>query len=95
VDATTDAAALTARLGADLARVAAFLDAVEGPAALLKQLPLDYGAQLFLRAQLRYVTGDAEAALADVLKGQEFFADWGVTLDHRLRPLHVTALAPK
>ena len=95
VDASTDEAELTERLAADLSRVAAFLDAVGGPAKLLQHQALDHGAQLFLRAQLRYVTGDPEGALADVRRGVEFFADRGATLEKQLQTLHLTPLASR
>ncbi|NMO15678.1 DUF4304 domain-containing protein [Pyxidicoccus fallax] len=95
VDMDTDEAVLTARLSEALGRAAAFLDAVDGPAKLLHQHALDYGAQLFLRAQLRYVMGDLDGALADVRGGVEFFADRGLTLERQLRALHLTQLASR
>jgi hypothetical protein len=95
VDASTDEAKLTERLAADLARAAAFLHAVDGPAKLLRHQALDHGAELFLRAQLRYVTGDLDGALADVRRGVQFFADRGLTLERQLRELHLTPLASR
>ncbi|QSQ22340.1 DUF4304 domain-containing protein [Pyxidicoccus parkwayensis] len=90
LNARTDAAALAARLSADLARAVAFLDAVDGPAKLLQRLALDRGAELFLRAQLRYVTGDSDGALEDVRAGVAFFADRGLTLERQLETLHLS-----
>lgn len=93
VDASTDEAALAARLSADFRCAMAFLDAVDGPEKLLQQLPLGRGAELFLRAQLRYITGDRKGALADVRAGVVFFADRGLTLEKQLETLRLTSLA--
>ncbi|PTL76052.1 DUF4304 domain-containing protein [Vitiosangium sp. GDMCC 1.1324] len=95
VDANTDEAALTARLSADLARAIAFLDAVDSPAKLLQHEVLDEGSGLFLRAQLRYVTGDPDGALADVSQGVALFADRGLTLGRQLKVLHLAPLASR
>ncbi|MFP2963851.1 DUF4304 domain-containing protein [Myxococcus sp. 1LA] len=92
VGSTTNESALTVRLAKHLARAVAFFDTVEGPATLLQQQRLDHGAELFLRAQLRYVLDDASGALADVRQGVAFFSDRGLTLERQLHMLHLSPL---
>ncbi|WP_161604923.1 DUF4304 domain-containing protein [Myxococcus xanthus] len=93
VATSTDDEVLKVRLSEHLARAVAFLDTVDGPAKLLQQQRLDEGAELFLRAQLRYVMDDASGALADVRQGVAYFSDRGLTLERQLRMLHLSSLS--
>ena len=93
VSASTDFGALGAELGAALITAAAWLDAVDGPAALLSRAPLDVGAENYLRAQLLAAQGDRDAALAAVRAGVAFFADRGATVEKALAQLRLTGLA--
>lgn len=45
------------------------------PASMLRQFPLDQGAQRVLRAQFHYVAGDFGAALAELRQVAAEFAD--------------------
>lgn len=85
VDATTDVAAVGARLTEHLGRAAAWLDVIDGPAAMLSREPLTYGTQCFLRAQLHYVMGDLDASLSAVRAGVSFFADRGMSVPEQIR----------
>jgi hypothetical protein len=92
LDVTTDPAALGAALGEALRRATDLLDAIDGPGALLRLAPLDRGTERYLRAQLHYVLGDFDAALADVHAGVDDLADRGATLEDELRALHLDGL---
>lgn len=91
-DASCDAAAWSSALGACLERMADWLDGIDSPATLLHRATLERGANLFLRAQLHYVLGDLDAALADVQAGVAAFADRGMTVEKQLAALHLTPL---
>lgn len=79
----TDAHALGERLGAALAPVIDRLEAVESPASMLREFPLDEGARRILRATLEYVGGDFNAALADLKRVAAEFADrQGMSVEH-------------
>jgi hypothetical protein len=71
----TDAHALGEQLGAALASVIDQLEAVESPASMLRTFALDDGAQRILRATLEYVTGNYDAALAELRRVAAQFAD--------------------
>lgn len=90
--ATTDRSALGVGLRDALTRVVGFLDAVDGPAALLRRVPLDEGAERLLRARLHYVLGDLPAALTDLRLGVAFFADRGMTVEQQIARLKLAGL---
>jgi hypothetical protein len=92
VNAATDTSALGIELDAPLARAAEFLDAVDGPRAMLARVPLDQGAQNYLKAQLHYVNRDFDAALVAVRAGVAFFADRGATVRKAIHDLHLEEL---
>jgi len=92
VTAATDTAALGVELGAALSRALLLFDRVDGPAAMISLMPLDRGAQNYLKAQLHYVNGDLDAAYAALCAGVAFFADRGVTLEKMTRQLHLEKL---
>ena len=75
VTARTDAQAMGERLGAALAPVFERLEAIDSPLAMLREFPLDDGAERILRARLEYVTGDFPAALAELKLAAAYFAD--------------------
>jgi hypothetical protein len=71
----TDPQDLGAQLGRVLAPVLERLDSIDSPASMLRQFPLDEGAQRVLRAQFHYVAGDFDAALAELRQVAAEFAD--------------------
>jgi hypothetical protein len=93
VSASTDTVSLGAELGAALTTATAWLDAIDGPAAMLARAPLDVGAENYLRAQLHAALGDRDAALAAVRAGVAFFADRGATVEKALAQLRLQSLA--
>ena len=93
VSASTYTAAIEAELGKALGQMTAWLDAIDGPAAMLATGGLRVGAQHYLRAQLHYVEGQLDAALAAVRAGVAFFAERGATTEKATAELGLEALA--
>ncbi|MCY1081556.1 DUF4304 domain-containing protein [Archangium lansingense] len=92
----TDAQALGERLGATLAPVIDRLEPIESPASMLREFSLDEGTQRILRAELEYVGGNFNAALAELkLVAAEFADRRGMSVEslieryclHELKPL--------
>ncbi|MFY0571049.1 DUF4304 domain-containing protein [Archangium lansingense] len=92
----TDARALGEQLGATLAPVIDRLEAIESPACMLREFSLDEGTQRILRAELEYVGGNFNAALAELkLVAAEFADRQGMSIEslierhrlHELKPL--------
>jgi hypothetical protein len=75
VSASTDLDALAGRLSDSITSLLMDLDEITSIEALLSKGWLKVGADLITRAQLRYVSGDHEAALADLREVSEFFSD--------------------
>ena len=76
-DAASDGEALRRVTESILTR----LDAIDGPAAMLRELDLDHGFLRVLRAQLHWVMGNAAAARADIEAVAGAFVERGVTFD--------------
>ena len=77
VSASTDLDALAERLKDSISSLLVDLDEMTSVESLLGKGWLAVGADLITRAQLRYVSGDHEAALADLREASEFFSDRG------------------
>ncbi|HEX8706421.1 MAG TPA: DUF4304 domain-containing protein [Myxococcaceae bacterium] len=71
----TDIPSLGAQLGEVLAPVLDRLDAIDSPASMLREFPLDEGTQRVLRAQFHYIAGDFGAALAELRQVAAEFSD--------------------
>jgi hypothetical protein len=93
VSASTDLDALAGRLSGSISSLLMDLDEITSIEALLGEGWLEVGADLITRAQMRYVSGDHEAALADLREACVFFSDRrGMSLDELIRRHGMTEL---
>ena len=89
----TDTHSLGERLGAALAPVIDRLEAIDSPASMLREFTLDRGAQRILRAKLEYVTGNFNAALAELrLVSAEFADRQGMSVESLIERHHLYEL---
>ena len=70
-----DAQSLEERLGAALAPVIDRLEAIDSPASTWREFTLDHGAESTLCAELKYVSGNFNTALAELRLVAAEFAD--------------------
>jgi hypothetical protein len=93
VSASTNLDGLAERLSDSISSLLIDLDGITSIEALLRKGWLKVGADLITRAQLRYVSGDHEAALADLRVVAEFFSDRrGMSLAELIRRHGMTGL---
>jgi hypothetical protein len=93
VSASTDLDALAGRLSASISSLLAELEGITSIEALLDKGWLEIGADLITRSRLHYVSGNHEAALADLREAAGFFADRrGMSLGELIRRNRMTEL---
>ncbi|MHC5537140.1 DUF4304 domain-containing protein [Singulisphaera rosea] len=94
VSASTEIDKLAERLSVSISTLLIDLNGITSIGSLLGKGWQEIGADLITRSRLHYVTGDYEAALADLRRASEFFSDRrGMSLRELIRRNGMSELA--